>query len=135
VAVSAATSASPPVFAVGVCWSSGSVSLVLSSPGAGGWFVFSVAVDVALLPLPGGSFGADGSGSSSSMWSGMAASDCSFLYHRRSGSDRWVFIVLGTPWRARGVSSCGGSNVWSCAPAMAGGVLPGFSVRQFLGMV
>jgi hypothetical protein len=96
---------------------------------------FPVAVDVALLPLPGGSFGADGSGSSSSMWSGMAAPDRSFFYHRRSGSGRWVFIVLGTPWRARGVSSCGGSNVWSCAPVMAGGVLPGFSVHRFLGLV
>jgi hypothetical protein len=90
---------------------------------------FPVAVDVALLLLPGGSFGADGSGSSSSMWSGMAASDRSFLYHCRSGSGRWVFIILGTSWRARGVGSCGGSNVWSYAPVMAGGVLPGFSVR------
>jgi hypothetical protein len=44
-------------------------------------------VDAALLPLPGGSFVAGGSGSSSVMWSGMAASDCWFLFHRRSGSD------------------------------------------------
>jgi hypothetical protein len=93
------------------------------------------ALDAALLPLPGDSFGADGSGSSSSMWSGMAAPDCWFLFHRQSGSGRWVFIVLGTPRRALDVGSCGGSNVWSRAPVMLGGGLLGFRVHQFLGLV
>jgi hypothetical protein len=45
------------------------------------------AVDVTLLLLTGDSFGVGGSGSSSSMWSGMVAPDCWFLFHRRSGSD------------------------------------------------
>jgi hypothetical protein len=39
------------------------------------------------------------------------------------------------PGRALGVGSCGGSNVWSCAPVMLGGGLPGFRVRRFLGLV
>jgi hypothetical protein len=93
------------------------------------------AVDAALLPLPRGSFAGGGSGSSSAMWSGMAAPDCWFLFHRRSGSGRWVFIVLGTPGRALGVGSCDGSNVWSCAPVMVGGGLPDFKVHRFLGLV
>jgi hypothetical protein len=93
------------------------------------------AVERALLPHPGGSFGATGSGSASSMWSRMVAPDHSFLCYRWGDNGRWVFIVLGTPSRVLGINSCGDSSVWSCSPLVAGGFLPGFIVRRSVGLV